>query len=321
MLSGENSAGQWIGSSTEVVRADERGGRRACAIGVRPDRTDLKGLGKPNVTTIIAPRACVDPRAELADDVEIGPYCVIGPEVRIGRGTRLTSNVCISGRVTIGEFNRIGPFVSIGDVPQDVSYRGTPTRVEIGDCNILGHGVTIHRASEKEDGITRIGSRNTLLASAHVAHDCKLGDDITLGEWTMLGGHVHVEDHAGFAVGVAIIHNVTIGAYSFVGMKSKATQDVPRYMRADGIPSKVRRVNASALRRKGIPKDAIAALEEAYRLIYLGKMRLPQAAELLRSHGQFTSEVQQLIEGIETQRRGKNGRAREHSLGKAETPE
>ncbi|AGA30282.1 acyl-(acyl-carrier-protein)--UDP-N-acetylglucosamine O-acyltransferase [Singulisphaera acidiphila DSM 18658] len=289
--------------------------------GLRPDPTDLKGLGNPTVTTIIASRACVDPRAELAVDVEIGPYCVIGPEVRIGRGTRLAANVCISGRVTIGEFNRIGPFVSIGDVPQDVSYRGSPTRVDIGDCNFLGNGVTIHRASEKEDGITRIGSRNTLLASSHVAHDCKLGDNITIGEWTMLGGHVHVEDHAGFAVGVAIIHNVTIGAYSFVGMKSKATQDVPRYMRADGIPSKVRRVNASALKRKGISKAAIAALEEAYRLIYLGKMRLPQAADLLRAHGQYTTEVQQLIEGIETQRRGKNGRAREHSLGKVETPE
>lgn len=289
--------------------------------GVGLDRTDLKGLGKPNVTTIIAPRACIDPRAELADDVEVGPFCVIGPEVRIGRGTRLAANVCITGRVSIGEFNRIGPYVSIGDIPQDISYRGTPTRVEIGDCNLLGPGVTIHRASEKEDGITRIGSRNTLLASAHVAHDCKLGDDITIGEWTMLGGHVHVEDHAGFDIGVAIIHNVTIGAYSFVGMKSKATQDVPRYMRADGIPSKVRRVNVSALRRKGLSKDAITALEEAYRLIYLGKMRLPQAADLLRSHGQLTPEVQRLIEGIETQRQGKNGRARENTLGKAEMPE
>lgn len=270
------------------------------------------------MTTIIASRACVDSRAELAEDVEVGPFCVIGPEVRIGRGTRLAANVCISGRVTIGAFNWIGPYASIGEAPQDVSYRGAPTRVEIGDCNIMGHGVTIHRASEKEDGVTRIGSRNNFKASAHVAHDCKVGDDVTIGERTMLGGHVHVEDHAGFAAGVAIVHNVTIGAYSFVGMKSKATQDVPRYLRVDGIPSKVRRVNARALRRKGIEESAIEALDEAFRLIFLGQMRLPQASERLRSRGQFTPEVQRLIECLEQQRRGKHGRARELPVGDRE---
>jgi UDP-N-acetylglucosamine acyltransferase len=265
------------------------------------------------MTITIAARASVDPRAELADDVQVGPFCVIGPDVRIGQGTRLVSHVCISGAVTIGEFNTIGPFAAIGEVPQDVSYRGAPTRVEIGDCNLLGPGVTVHRASEKEDGTTRIGSRNTLLASAHVAHDCQLGDEITIAEGTMLGGHVHVEDHARFARSVAVIHYVTIGAYGFVGMKSKVNQDIPRYMRVDGNPSKVRRVNATVLRQAGFHEVAIEALTEAWRLIFVAKMRLQQAVEVLRAHDQFTVEVRQLVDSLERQRRGKNGRSREGS--------
>lgn len=262
---------------------------------------------------MIAPRAKVDPRAELAEDVNVGPFCVIGPHVRIGRGTRLLSHVCISGEVTIGEFNTIGPFAAIGEPPQDSSYRGSPTRVEIGDCNLLSQGVTIHRGSEKEEGITRIGNRNTLLASAHVAHDCKLGDGISIAEGTMLGGHVHVEDHARLARSVAVIHLVTIGAYGCVGFKSKVNQDIPRYMRVDGNPSKIRCVNAPVMRRAGFSKDAIDALTEAWRLLFVARIKLPQAVDVLRSRGQYTAEVEHLIDCLERQRNGKNGRSRDGS--------
>ena len=263
------------------------------------------------MATLIADTACVDPRAEIADDVEIGPYCVIGPDVRIGRGTRLLSHVCIFGVTTVGQYNTIHPFVVIGGDPQDVSYQGTPTRVEIGDHNILRENVTINRATEKEDGLTKLGSHNFLMAGAHVAHDCKLADRITIANATMLGGHVHVESFAGISGGVAVHHYVSIGAYSFVGGQSRIYHDVPRFMLVDGNPSKVRCINIVGLKRNGIEEAGLDSLHEAHRLIYRAKMSARHAAEILESHGHFTPEVKSLLEFIESQQEGKHGRGRE----------
>jgi UDP-N-acetylglucosamine acyltransferase len=263
------------------------------------------------MATLIADTACVDPRAELADDVEIGPYCIVGPDVKIGRGTKLIGHVCIMGVATIGEHNTISPFAVVGGDPQDVSYQGTPTRVEIGDHNILREGVTINRGSEKEDGVTRLGSHNFLMANSHVAHDCKLGDHITIANGTMLGGHVHVENFAGLSGGVAVHHYVTIGAYSFVGGQSRIIHDVPRYMLVDGNPSKVRCINIVGLKRRGISPAGIDALHEAHRLIFRAKMSLRHATEILESHGHVTPEVRGLLSFIQAQQEGKHGRGRE----------
>ncbi|WP_254053848.1 acyl-ACP--UDP-N-acetylglucosamine O-acyltransferase [Singulisphaera sp. GP187] len=254
----------------------------------------------------------IDPRAELGFHVEIGPFCTIGPDVRIGQGTRLISHVCIMGDVTLGEFNTIGPFVTLGDAPQDLSYKGTPTRVEIGDYNVLRQCVTVHRGSEKEDGTTRIGSRNVLMAGAHVAHDCQLGDRITIAERTVLGGHVHVESDVEIANGVAVVHEVTVGGFSFVGSQSKVTQDVPRYMRIDGYPSRVRSLNTLGLRRNDFfCEETIQTLREAHRLLYRAKKGLQQTVEILRARGQLSAEVLHLIAFVEAQQAGKNGRARD----------
>jgi UDP-N-acetylglucosamine acyltransferase len=260
---------------------------------------------------LIADTACVDPRAELADDVEIGPYCIVGPDVKIGRGTRLIGHVCLLGHTTLGQFNTISPFTVIGGDPQDASYKGSATRVEIGDHNIIREGVTIHRASEKEDGVTRVGSHNFLMATTHVAHDCKLGDRITMANGSMLGGHVHVESHAGISGGVAVHHFVTIGGYCYVGGQSRIIHDVPRYMLVDGNPSKVRCINVVGLKRNGITAEGIDALHEAHRLIYRAKMNVRHAAEILQSHGHLTPEVRNLLDFIQRQQEGKHGRARE----------
>ena len=144
----------------------------------------------------IADTASVDSTAEIDDEVEIGPFCVIGPHARIGSGTRLVNSVTIMGHVTIGHDNVIYPNVVIGGEPQDISYAGSDTQVVIGDGNIIREGVTINRGSEKEDGITRIGDHNFLMACCHVAHDCKLGNHIIMANGTLLGGHVHVHDYA-----------------------------------------------------------------------------------------------------------------------------
>jgi UDP-N-acetylglucosamine acyltransferase len=263
------------------------------------------------MATLIADTACVDPRAELDDDVEIGPYCVLGPDVRVGRGTRLISHVCLSGHVTLGEHNVVHPFAVIGGEPQDVTYQGTPTRVEVGHHNIIRESVTVNRATEKEDGLTRVGSHCFLMAGSHVAHDCKVADHVTIANGSMLGGHVHVESYASLSGGVAVHHYVTIGAYSFVGGQSRIYHDVPRFMLVDGNPSKVRCINIVGLKRNGISPEAIDSLHEAHRLIYRAKMSFPHAAEILGAHGHLTPEVTSLLRFIEAQQEGKHGRGRE----------
>ena len=260
---------------------------------------------------MIAETASVDPRAEIAEGVEIGPYCVVGPDVRIGEGTRLIAHVCLLGVVDLGRHNLINPFAVIGGDPQDFSYNGAPTRVEIGDHNIIRENVTINRATEKEDGITRLGSHCFLMAGAHVAHDCKLGDRITIANGTMLGGHVHVESHASISGGVAVHHYATIGGYSFVGGQSRIIHDVPRFMLVDGNPSKVRCINVVGLKRNGISAEAIDGLHEAHRLIYRAKMNPEHAAQILESHGHLLPEVTRLLEFVTAQHEGKHGRARE----------
>ena len=144
------------------------------------------------MATRISNLACVDPRAELGDNVEIGPFCHVGPDAKIGDDTRLESNVVIKGRVIMGQNNHVHPGAVIGGEPQDVSYGGTRTCVLIGDDNTIRECVTINRASEKEDGITKLGSNCFLMASAHIAHDCKIGDNLVMANGSMLGGHVHV---------------------------------------------------------------------------------------------------------------------------------
>jgi UDP-N-acetylglucosamine acyltransferase len=263
------------------------------------------------MSTVVADSASVDPRAEIADDVEVGPYCVIGPEVKIGRGTRLIAHACIFGQTTRGEENVLHPFAVSGGEPQDVSYRGSDTRVEIGDRNSIREGVTIHRASEKEAGVTRIGSDNLLMVNVHIAHDCQLADRVTIANNTILGGHIHVESNVTISGGVGIHPFVTVGAYSYVGGLSRIYHDVPRFMIVDGNPSKVRCINVVGLRRHGLSAEAIEALHEAHRLIYRARMTASHAAEILSSHGHLCPEVQRLLDFIDAQHLGRHGRARE----------
>ncbi len=263
------------------------------------------------MATLIADTACVDPRADLGDDVEIGPYCVVGPDVKIGRGTRLIAHACIQGATTLGEENVVHPFAVIGGEPQDVSFRGSHTCLVIGDRNVIREGVTIHRGSEKEEGLTRIGSNNMLMVNVHIAHDCVIDDRVIIANNTILGGHGHVESYVTISGGVGIHPFVSIGSYSYVGALSRIYHDVPRFMIIDGNPSKVRCINVVGLRRHGISPEAIAALHEGHRLIYRARMAVSHASEILESHGHMCPEVKSLLEFIEEQHLGKHGRARE----------
>jgi UDP-N-acetylglucosamine acyltransferase len=260
---------------------------------------------------LIADQAVVDRRAEIDDDVEIGPFCVIGPQVRIGRGTRLENNVTLKGKVTIGRYNHIHAGAVIGGEPQDVSYRGSPTQVVIGDHNVIREGVTINRASEKEDGVTAVGNHNFLMAFCHVAHDCKLGDRIIIANGTLLGGHVHVHDHASLSGAVAVHHFTTIGSYSFVAGLCRVLHDVPPFMLVEGQPTRPRCINVVALKRNSYSPEAIECLAEAHRLLYRSKVGLDHAREILRANGRIVPQVTELLSFVQQQQEGRHGRARE----------
>ncbi|HEV3417816.1 MAG TPA: acyl-ACP--UDP-N-acetylglucosamine O-acyltransferase [Pirellulales bacterium] len=263
------------------------------------------------MTTRIAENVAIDSRAEIDDDVEIGPFCVVGPEVRIGRGTRLENSVTLMGRVTIGEHNHFFPGVVIGGHPQDVSYRGSDTQVIIGDHNVFRESVTVNRATEKEEGVTTVGSHNLLMACSHVAHDCRLGDHIIIANATLLAGHVRIHDRASLSGGAAVHHYATIGSYSFVAPVSRVIHDVPPYMLCEGHPARPRCINVVALKRNDFSPEMIHCLAEAHRLIYRAKVGLDHAREILRSNDQMVPHVNALLSFIQEQQEGKHGRARE----------
>jgi UDP-N-acetylglucosamine acyltransferase len=259
----------------------------------------------------VEPSAVVDPRAELDDDVRIGPFCVVGPQARIGRGTQLINSVTIMGRVTLGERNRLFPGAVLGGDPQDVSYRGSDTQVVIGDDNIIREGVTINRASEKEEGVTTVGDRCFIMAGVHIAHDCRIGSRVIIANATLLGGHVHVHDDATISGGVAIHHFSTVGSFSFTGGLSRVLHDVPPYMLSEGNPSKPRCINIVALKRNAFSADNIRALAEAHRLIYRARVGLDHTRELLRGADMLVPPVNHLLSFLQNQHEGRSGRGRD----------
>ena len=263
------------------------------------------------MATIIAHTAVVDPRAELDEEVRIGHHCVIGPNVRIGRGTRLENNVTLTGNTTVGRNNHLFPGVVIGAEPQDLSYQGSPTQVILGDNNVLRESVTINRATEKEDGITAVGSNCYFMTCSHVAHDCKVGDRVIMANNVMLGGHVHVQHDATLSGGAAVHHFASIGCYSFVSGLSRVLHDVPPYMLVEGIPARPRTINIVALKRKNFSAEAIKALMEAYRLLYRSRVGMEHAREILAGGEPLMPELQVLFDFIQDSQVGRHGRGRD----------
>jgi UDP-N-acetylglucosamine acyltransferase len=260
---------------------------------------------------IVHPTAVVAAGARLGPGVRVGALCVVSADAVIGAGTVLESGVTIMGDVRIGARNRIFPGAVLGGDPQDVSYRGSPTRVEIGDDNVIREGVTINRGTEKEQGLTVVGSHNYLMACCHVAHDCRIGDHVIIANGTLLGGHVRVHSHASLSGGVAVHHWVTIGGWSFVAGLSRVLHDVPPYMLVEGSPARPRCINLVALRRGGFPAESVAALVETHRLLYRACVGLDAARESLRARQLVGTEVDAVLEFFARQLEGRHGRARE----------
>jgi UDP-N-acetylglucosamine acyltransferase len=261
--------------------------------------------------TIIAHTAVVDPRAELDDEVRIGHHCVIGPHVRIGYGTRLENGVTLTGNTLIGRDNHFYPGCVIGAEPQDLSYKGTPTQTIIGDNNVFRESVTVNRATEKDDHITRVGNDCYMMACAHVAHDCKVGDRVIMANSVMLGGHVKVQHDATISGGVAIHHYASVGAYSFISGLSRVLQDVPPFMLAEGFPARPRCVNVVALKRKNFSSSTIKAISDAHKLLYRSKVGVKHAREILAGNNQMVPELEQLFQFIDISQAGRHGRGQD----------
>jgi UDP-N-acetylglucosamine acyltransferase len=257
------------------------------------------------------PTAEIHPEAKLAKDVEVGAYSVIGPRVSISSGTRIHDHVSIIGNVTIGRNNQIFPYAVLGGAPQDVKFKRGDTTVKIGDGNFIREFVTIHRGTTKGTGRTVIGDSNYLMAYSHVAHDCELKNNIILSNGVQLGGHVVVQNGANLGGLAAVHHFVTIGRLSFVGGLTRIVRDVPPFMTVEGNPAKVRCVNVVGCRRARLTKKAIAALKEAYKLLFRSDIPLRDAVrELTDSYGEI-KEIMCLLRFLKKTGSGRQGRARE----------
>jgi UDP-N-acetylglucosamine acyltransferase len=252
---------------------------------------------------MIDSRAVVSPQAQIAADVEIGPFTVIGPDVVIGAGTWIGPHAVINGPTRIGTGNKIFQFASLGDAPQDKKYKGEPTLLEIGDRNVFRESVTVNRGTTHDRGVTLIGNDNLLMAYSHVAHDCRLGDQIVMANCATLGGHVEIGDWVTLG-GLSAVHQHTkVGAHCFIAHNAAVTRDVPPYVLAVGRPAVPHSVNAIGLQRRGFTAEQILNIRRAYRLLYRSGLKLKKALEELEKAAETQTEIRPFVEFIKRSER------------------
>jgi len=253
----------------------------------------------------VHPTAVIDLAAQVHSSCRIGPYCVVGPEVELGPDCELLSHVAIEGPTKIGAGNRFFPFSSIGMAPQDLTYKGEPTWLEIGDHNVIREFVTISRGTTKGGGVTRVGSHTLIMAYCHIAHDCVIGDQVIMANAATLGGHVVVEEWATVGALCPVHHFVRIGAYSFIGGGTTITRDVlPFSKTAAARDTHAYGLNGVGLERRGFSKERIRKIHHAYKLLLASKLNTSQALEKLKSEPDRGEDVDMLIRFIEASERG-----------------
>ncbi|KMY86869.1 Acyl-[acyl-carrier-protein]-UDP-N- acetylglucosamine O-acyltransferase [Candidatus Paraburkholderia calva] len=256
----------------------------------------------------IHPTAIIEAGAQLDESVEIGPYAIVGAHIVIGAGTTVGSHSVVEGHTTIGRENRIGHYASIGGRPQDMKYKGEPTRLEIGDRNTIREFTTLHTGTAQDQGVTSIGSDCWIMAYVHVGHDCRLGNHVIMSSNAQLAGHVFVDDHA-IVGGMSGVHQfVRIGAHSMLGGASALVQDVPPFVIAAGNKAEPHGINVEGLRRRSFGPEAISALRQAYRIVYKSGLSLEEAkvqlAELGVAGGEGDAPVKDFLDFIVTSQRG-----------------
>jgi UDP-N-acetylglucosamine acyltransferase len=254
---------------------------------------------------MIHPTAIIDPGAKVPASCHVGPYCVIGPDVELGENCRLLSHVVIEGPTKIGSNNSFFPYAAIGMAPQDVTYRGEATRLEIGDHNEIREYVTLNRGTVKGGGLTKIGSHLLIMAYTHVGHDCVIGDHVMLVNGATLGGHVTVEECAVVGALCPVHQFVRIGAHSYIGGGTTITQDVlPFSMTSASRETHAYGMNKVGLQRRGFSKERIAKIHHAYKILLASKMNTSQALEKLKAETNRGEDVDMLIRFVERAERG-----------------
>ena len=253
----------------------------------------------------IHPTALIDARAKVAASCMIGPYCVIGADVSLGENCRLAAHVTIEGPTRIGADNALFPFCAIGMAPQDVTYKGEPTRLEIGDHNEIREFVTINRGTVKGGGLTKVGSHLLIMAYTHIGHDCVIEDHAMLVNGATLGGHVTVEEWAVVGALCPVHQFVRIGAHSYIGGGTTITQNVlPYSMTSAARDTHAYGMNKVGLERRGFSKERIAKIHHAYKILLASKMNTTQALEKLKAEPDRGEDVEMLIRFIEESERG-----------------
>ncbi|HEV7815093.1 MAG TPA: acyl-ACP--UDP-N-acetylglucosamine O-acyltransferase [Janthinobacterium sp.] len=246
----------------------------------------------------IHPTAIVDPGAQLDSSVEIGAYSIIGPHVCIGSGTRVGPHVVIEGHTTIGSDNKFFQFSSIGAAPQDMKWKGEPTRLEIGDRNTIREFCTFNIGTAQDAGVTRLGNDNWISAYVHLAHDCQVGSHTVFSNNAQLAGHVQIGDWV-IMSGFANVHQFCkIGAHAFVGMSTSLTQDVPPFVLLSGNPAAAHGVNVEGLKRRGFSRAQIDGIRSAYKLIYRSGLTLEEAKAALLEEENATPEAAEQIRAM-----------------------
>lgn len=247
--------------------------------------------------------AIIDAGAELAGDVQVGPYSIIGPDVKIAAGTVIGPHVVIQGPTTIGRDNRIFQFASIGEACQDKKYNGEPTALEIGDNNVIREHVTIHRGTIQDKGLTRLGDNNLLMVGVHVAHDCMIGNNNIFANTTGIAGHVHIGDGV-ILGGMTGVHQFCrIGSYAMTAGCSLVLKDIPAYVMVSGNPAGARSMNFEGMRRRGWSPEVVSQLRKAYKIVYRQGQTLEQAVAQLDGLG-GGAELQVFIDSLRASERG-----------------
>jgi len=253
---------------------------------------------------MIHPTALVDPKAELADDVEVGPFTIVDAKVRIDAGTRIGPHAVITGRTTIGKNNHIFQFTSIGEQPQDKKYAGEDTELIIGDDNTIREMCTFSRGSAQGGGATRIGNDNWIMACVHIAHDCILGDHIIMANNTSLAGHVTVGDHA-ILSGYSLIHQFcSVGEHSFTSFASYVNKSIPPYVTVAGEKARAKGINSEGLKRRGFTSEQINQVRRAYKILYRESLPLEEATTRITEMAVDSPEIQPLVNFLRLAERG-----------------
>jgi UDP-N-acetylglucosamine acyltransferase len=254
---------------------------------------------------MIHPTAIVDPSAKLPSSCKVGPYCIIGPGVELGENCELVSHVVVHGPARIGSENRFFPFCAIGTEPQDFTFGGEKTGVQIGDHNVIREYVTINRGTAKGGGLTRVGSHTLIMAYAHIGHDTVIGDHCLLANAATLAGHVVVEEWAVVGALCPVHQFVRIGAHAYIGGGTTITKDVLPFAKAvTPRNTKTYGLNAVGLERRGFSKERIRRIHHAYRVLLNSRLNTTQALERLRAEGDQGDDVAQIIRFIEESQRG-----------------